>query len=332
MDELAVKITENVLLPLFAIAIILHIVAISLLLYLPKRRNQDVIFLHISASEICMCCCEVTQNILSRSYNVGTLPISIIILIQISFFVIPNILFMLILTLERFGKIYFGIKYPIYFSRYRLGIVLSLTWMIGIICSVIALPLKLKCNINTLAIIFTYIFPILESTFLVVAVIVYSYIYKKFYEVKNFRYDNNDSQRTQARLKKVNFIPPFLIIFNFIVFVIAPDIANMTFFYLTDSGEQIHTNTLVIIYVVGFINDAIIYIFLQLHLRKLLFTTLKRGRAFTQTKVGSFYQSQLSLARRTTIRNGNLELTNPVTVNASTNDAHGYKSVQDTKT
>lgn len=209
MDELAVKITENVLLPLFAIAIILHIVAISLLLYLPKRRNQDVIFLHISASEICMCCCELTQNILSRSYNVGTLPINIIILIQVSFFVIPNILFMLILTLERFGKIYFGIKYPIYFSRYRLGIVLSLTWMIGIICSVIALPLKLKCNINTLAIIFTYIFPILESTFLVVAVIVYSYIYKKFYEVKNFRYDNNDSQRTQARLKKVNFIPPF---------------------------------------------------------------------------------------------------------------------------
>lgn len=331
MGELAVEITQNVLLPLFAIAIILHIVAISLLLYLPKRRNQDVIFLHISASEICMCCCELTQNILSRSYGVGTLPINIIILVQISLFVIPNILFMLILTLERFGKIYFGMKYPICFSKYRLRIVLSLTWMTGIICSVIALPLKLKCSINTLAIIFTYIFPVLEGTFLVVAVIAYSYIYKKFYEVKNFRYDK-DSQRTQARLKKVNFIPPFLIIFNFIVFVIAPDIANMTIFYHTGSGKQIHTNILVIIYVVGFINDAIIYIFLQLHLRKLLFTTLKRGRAFTQTKVGSFYQSQLSLARRTTIRNGDLQLKNPAPVNASGKDTLGHKSVQDTRT
>ena len=150
---------------------------------------------------------------------------------------------MLILTPERFGKIYFGMKYPIYFSKYRLKIVPLLVRMAGIIFGVKALPLKLKSNIDIFPIMFTCIFRALEGEFLVVAVIAYSYIYKTFYEANNFRYDK-DSQRTQAQLKKVNLIPLFLIIFNFIVLVTAPDIVNITTFYLADSGKQIHLHIL----------------------------------------------------------------------------------------
>ena len=278
MEDFGLHLTQNITLPLYAIAISLHSFAIYLLSKLPKRRNQDVIFLNISASEICMCCCETTQNIVSRVYHGKTLAVKITILIQCSLFVIPNILFMSVLAIDRFGEIYFNIKYPVYISKPRLKIVLLLIWIVGTVTGTIALPLMITGNEAVLGIIFTYIFPVLEGIFIVVAAGSYAYIYKKFYDAKVYQLDHFKSQSNKVKLNKKNFLPPFLILFNFMVFVIAPDTTNLFLFYIQGNGKQLHTNVLTILYIIGFINDAIIYIIFQRNLRTLFFKKLRYKR------------------------------------------------------
>ena len=278
MEEIGLHLTQNITLPLYAIAVSLHSFAIYLLSKLPKRRNQDVIFFNISTSEICMCCCEVTQNIVSRVYHGKSLAVNITILIQCSLFVIPNILFMSILAIDRFGEIYFNIKYPVYISKPRLKIVLLLIWLVGTMSGMITLPLLIAVNEAVLGSIFTYIFPVLEGIFIIVAAGSYAYIYKKFYDAKVYQRDHFKSQSNKVKLNKKNFLPPFLILFNFMVFVIAPDTANLILFYIKRTGKLLHTNVLTILYIIGFINDAIIYIIFQRHLRKIFFKKLQWKR------------------------------------------------------
>ena len=302
MENFGLHLTQNITLPLYAIAISLHSLAIYLLLKLSKRRNQDVIFLNISASEICMCCCEVTQNIISRVYLGKTLPVKITILIQCSLFVIPNILFMSILAIDRFGEIYFNIKYPVFISKHRLKIVLVLVWIVGTVSGMITLPLMITGNEAVLGIIFTYIFPALEGMFIVVAAGSYAYIYKKFYDVKVYQRNHFKSQSNKIKLNKKHFLPPFLILFNFMVFVIAPDTANLFLFYIKRNGKLLHTNVLTILYIIGFINDAIIYIILQQHLRTLFFKKLRCKRENNkQNKLAVIYSRELSNSKELNI-------------------------------
>lgn len=76
-------------------------------------------------------------------------------------------------------------------------------------------------------------------------------------------------KRKHSLIKKRNFFVPSFIILTFILFVLIPDMINMTYFYVSKRGTTFLSNILLCLYALGFIADALIYIFLQKHLRNL---------------------------------------------------------------
>ena len=270
---------QNLPLPLYIISITLHCLGIYLLSNLPQgKRNQDIIIMNLSIAEIFMSSCDLTQNILIRFQKIYDTITNYFIIGHCCFFVIPSFLFMIVLTIDRFCEIHYHIKYPLYIQKKMVMFILSICWLIGALTAITMLLLRTYYHDDMATIIFEYFFPIIEGIFIIIATITYCYIYSKFKEAAPvFPKGTTITQNTNANertVRKTNFFVPTLIIITFIIFVIAPDIANLILFYITKTGTNLHSNILLLFYVLGYICDATIYIFLQKNIRKLLFKKL----------------------------------------------------------
>ena len=254
---------ENIPVPLYLLSIMLHSIGIFLLLTLKHRRNQDIIIMNLSIAEISMSLCDFSQNILSRYHNVSAFHIKVLTITQCSLFVVPSFLIMIVLTFDRFLEVYLNIKYHVYVQKFKMKVSLCICWCIGISIAIILLPLKFR-SINSAAIIFKIIFPSVEGTFLLIALVCYIYIFNKFKEMKR---TPTVPTIVRNKLKCVKIFPPFLIILTFSMFVVAPDTVNLYLFYISEKGTNFHANALLLFYVLGFISDAVIYIFLQKSMR-----------------------------------------------------------------
>ena len=319
------KFFQNLPLPLYVIAVALHSIGIYLLnLSKQKGRIQDYIMMNLAVAEIGMCCADFTQNILSREQGTvhQSLAIEYLTIWQCSIFVLPSFFIMITLTLDRLFEIYYSIQYQIHVTLIKAKWVLFFCWSVGIVTGAITFSLRHLLNIDVKKIIFMYIFPITEGIFMIIAIITYSYIYRKLKQSQSHpaTRKNKDpkSNYQQKKAKKVenaaaksgttgedtsdlswnflrrvaaadikwkrnwrrgfrrNFFAPSLIILTFVLFVILPDIVNLLLFYVYGIGTVLHSNILLTMYVCGFIADAIIYIFLQRKLRRLLIRKICR--------------------------------------------------------
>ncbi|XP_066932247.1 uncharacterized protein [Clytia hemisphaerica] len=181
------SITKTILtnLPLlfYSIAVILHSIGITLLLKLRRKRNQDIIILHLSITELFMCLLDIIQNILSRDDYVTEMTSrvkSYVIIVNCCFFVVPSFLIIITLTIDRFLEIYLNIKYQLYFSKKKLKFVLTVHWVLGSILGAALLVVRLTHGTQARLVIFMFIFPTLEIIFLIIAIVTYAYIYRKF--------------------------------------------------------------------------------------------------------------------------------------------------------
>ncbi|XP_057303557.1 uncharacterized protein LOC130640955 isoform X1 [Hydractinia symbiolongicarpus] len=286
---------ENLPIPLYGIAITLHCLGIYLLICLKhKRRNQDTVILNLSIAEIAMSLFDLTQNILSRGNSVTSTNIRYLTIAQCSFFVLPSFLIMILLTLDRFFEVYLNLQYFIYFNKKKTRILLALCWLTGLVCGIVLLSLK-KFYEDTSTIIYKYIFPVTEGVFFVVAVVTYTYLYKKFRLVRRHPSTESVNRSTKATAPKSglrgrNFFAPLLIIATFLIFVMVPDVTNLILFYILETGTNLHSNILLLFYAIGFTCDALIYIFLQKHIRDILMLKLnlkkrKTGDVFSRAAV-----------------------------------------------
>lgn len=300
---------ENLPLPFYVISITLHGIGIFLLRSLRTRKNQDSIILNLSVAETIMSCCELTQNVLQRFYPVSSDPVSYLTIAQCTLFVLPSFLIMTVLTLDRFFETYLNLKYVCYFNKNTTRYFLSACWLSGFVCASVLLTLRYR-NVNTATVIFKYIFPVTEGIFLMTAIVSYSYIYTKFRKVHHqpchSRLEFYGHQaRTKYRMRR-NFFPPFLIVLSFVLFVILPDITNLMLFYVFNVGTTLHSNILLTFYVLGFICDAVIYIFLQNHIRRQFYKMFRAKTAPDMVTPTSSARSSLrsTLYNRTKVDNG----------------------------
>ena len=254
---------ENIPVPLYLLSIMLHSIGIFLLLTLKHRRNQDIIIMNLSIAEISMSLCDFSQNILSRYHNVSAFHIKVLTITQCSLFVVPSFLIMIVLTVDRFLEVYLNIKYHTYVHKFKVKVSLSICWCAGMSIAILLLTLKFR-SINSAAIIFKFIFPSVEGMFLLVALVCYIYIFNKFKEMKK---TPTVPSIVRKKLECARIFPPFLIILTFGMFVVAPDTVNLYLFYISEKGTNFHANILLLFYVLGFISDAVIYIFLQKSMR-----------------------------------------------------------------
>ena len=276
MERIVSMVFENAPLPLYAISLALHSLGIYLLTIVQqKSRTQDAIFVNLSIAEIFMSCCDLTQNILSRSF-VHPLVIDYLTIIQCALFVIPSIWIMTLLALNRFLEVYLNIKYNLMVNRKKMRILLVLFWVVGILTAFLLVFLRSKYErISTT--IYKFLLPINEGCFFFIAVVSYSYIWRKIsvQRTKTRRRMQQFHAQQKEYLRK-NFFPPFLIIVSFITFVLIPDILNLIFVHTLKLKEaDLIKSILLVFYVTGFICDALIYIFFQPHVTRLLFYKLR---------------------------------------------------------
>ena len=239
------------------------------------------IIMNLSVAEILMSLSDLTQNILSRHklFPIPSTRIKYLTITQSCLFVIPSFLIMTVLAVDRFLEIYLHLRYCNLINRKKLKILLFLCWCTGFVGAAILLPLA-AVGKDSATIIFKYPFPIIEGMFLMVAISSYSYIYNKFKNRNNNEIKNKNS--IKSKFRKRNFFAPTLIICTFIIFVLSPDIANLFLFYITDIGSSYHANIMLLCYVIGYILDAIIYIFLQERVRRKL---IKKTGSCCRSKV-----------------------------------------------
>ena len=260
------------IIPLFlnTLAIALHCLGVYLLTCFNTNRSiQDVVILNLSIAEILISCCDITQNILTN-YNVNSSKISYLIIAECSFLLLPSFMIMMVLTVNRFLEVYLSIHYNRLVTKKIVCKALLACWGMGMACGIATLAIRTS-NENIAAVFFKYILPSVEGIVLLTALTVYLYIWKLFRR-------RNSSHAANEGFFQRNFFPPFLIIISFCIFVIAPDVTNLILIYILNFKNPNITNTLLIFYGVGFICDALIYIFLQAHLRNRLKNRLKQMR------------------------------------------------------
>lgn len=244
---------------LHSISISLHILGIYLLSFQIKkdRSHQVSIMMNLSIAEIFMSVFDVTYNIMV-SRNVDKNIREYVYTVQCTCFVISCFLILTVLTLDRFFEVYLNITYPVFFTKKVLQRCLISCWIIGFSLGLILCVLRYTIQIDTLDVVFRILFPAFEIIFFSCAVVTYTYIYSKF---RKLSHDPNKSRNEKIGKKK--FFVPTLIIFTFFLFAIIPDQLHLFLFYIFNIGSNILLNIILVLYVIGFICDAVIYIFFQ---------------------------------------------------------------------
>lgn len=178
------------------------------------------------------------------------------------------IFIMTLIVMDRFLEIYLNIRYRLLWSPQKTKIVLVIALGISLFLLIPAFLFETKdvIHFGTL-----FIYPTTEILFIIVTSVAYFYITKQV-----LRYRRN-SKRLKQQLQRNNaviyhkkpsdqfkIILPTLIILTFLCFMVAPN--TITLFAFLDILPYNHGEIVYIFYPIGFVVDAIIYIF---HLRSL---------------------------------------------------------------
>jgi len=283
-----------ILFVLHSIAISLHLLGIFLLSQQIKkdRSHQVPIMLNLSIAEIFMSVFDVAYNIMIVNGVDENISIYVY-TVQCTCFVVSCFLILTLLTLDRFFEVYLNITYPVFFTRRVVYMCLLSCWLIGFSLGILLCSLRYAIGIDTLDVVFKVLFPGFEIIFFSSAVITYSYIYSKFRKLSRDPIRNASSSQS---LKKRKFFVPTLIIFTFFWFAIIPDQLHLFLFYIYGIGSTTFLNAILLLYVIGFICDAVIYIFFQKTTYKILRKFLRR--IFSPNIVDPENENSDKMARR----------------------------------
>ena len=187
---------------------------------------------------------------------------------------------MIYLTLDRLLDIVLNIRYRLFWNEMRARMLLLATWILGICLSVTISLLCYFINFNWEDAFFTYFYPTLEFSFIVLAFVTYSFIFHKYKQTRGApkvvgsRYNTRRRGSTVETFRNSRFYISVLIILTFLVFMVVPD---LTYFFVgVIYGNTSDTLAVCcwISYAVSNLLDAWIYIFLQPSVRRLMWKKL----------------------------------------------------------
>ena len=261
--------TIVVVLILNVTVIFIDIVAMVLLITVKQnnvKRSQKILLIAMCLTELTYAVLNIFQQLcyFTNVRNVGKI---FLIFNFVSIFFM-YIFIMVLITMDRFLEIYLNIKYRLLWSPQKTKIVLVIALGISLFLLIPAFLFETKdvIHFGTL-----FIYPTTEILFIIVTSVAYFYITKQV-----LRYRRN-SKRLKQQLQRNNaviyhkkpsdqfkIILPTLIILTFLCFMVVPN--TIALFAFLDILPPNHGEIVYIFYPIGFVVDAIIYIF---HLRSL---------------------------------------------------------------
>ncbi|XP_057306383.1 melanocyte-stimulating hormone receptor-like [Hydractinia symbiolongicarpus] len=226
--------------------------------------NTYVLLVNLSLSELAIVASQLSRHILQLCHadSVYVYYLAVIEFLGAS---VLYLLFMIVLTVDRYLRIHFNIRYPTKVTRRRTKHLLLTIWLLVFIGTALFMAIH-KANENSLMrICYLYLYPIVDMIFLVAA------LYTYFFALKKMRHNNKIlappmgyKRKRTAKVIKVKqykgLLAVTLIISTFLVFIVSMD--QMIFYsILLDINLGIYLETYMFVsYNIGFSTDVFIYI------------------------------------------------------------------------
>lgn len=254
---------------LLSVAFCLHIIGITCLLkHTPKNKNQKVILLSLSITEISIIiinvCSEVFHFVEHRNLHNTN---SSVYFFFLTWFVTSFCMVMIVLVVDRLLCVVSHLKYRYYVTPKKL-----LSTIVGLwtICAFPSIPHLLYNQTDPEMALYTKIFlPALSCFYTLLAIFVYVVIGYKLYRREKVLSRNRESQKSFLRKKQT--LIPLCIIVSFILLVLTPEFVTIwtvdNVDNITDSGNI--EMVLAFLWYSGFIVDPVIYVFLNQSLRNI---------------------------------------------------------------
>ena len=243
-----------------------HILALTLLVHVRQnslKGSQMLLLLSLCLTELVYALVNIGKQLCYMSGM--TLLGDKLHLFNFTIVYVMYISIMTFITIDRFLEIYLNIKYSIIWSPKKTRTVLIIAFCISFTLMILTLLIGKQ---NSRFFFIYYFIPISDSIFLIVASVIYFYITKQI--LKHRR----NTKKLQQQLRKNNKIVyqkksnnrfkiyvPALIIVTFIFFMIGPNFISLLNRQTKIVKLDVEENIVNILIPIGFIADAIIFIF-----------------------------------------------------------------------
>ena len=292
MSQNAFFLSSTVLSSLF------HFFGIVLLSRMARAAsNQKLLIISLSGTELLYSLQMSVSTILKMLNSDKHVVFIIAYWILISTALAANKLMMLYLVMDRFADIYLHMRYPLFFTKTRVVKILVALWMFafvhGTVTSVVAIwandfkdPLEVESEYVQS---YNYFTLIIDAAITVSAVTTYLYFYSKVSSIVK-RTKSQAKQRHQGmnRNQMKKFLIPFLMVATYLMF----NVSSNVLFTIRRQWKSLKEDIIRILLslgwtftMVGYISDAVLYIFLQKSVRNSIASFFRKIRNFRSERI-----------------------------------------------
>lgn len=278
--SLSVEISINIL------AALVHVAALILLRRSSQHNikgSQKYLFISLSLTELSYCLISLT-HLWCKEYGVKkSIRKHITIFRRIAVLLMYYFL-MIYITLERFAAIYLNIKYGVYWSPLKTKRLIFFTSFVCIAASILVSVTWFQRQWRVTTFVYIYLYPPFMIIFMICAIFTYSYIVIKVIRSKRTitRQVSGKYEKRFPWFQPKSIIVPTAIIVTFIFFMVVPNFVHMIDKTKILKLAKIVIDVTWILFPIGFIADAIIYVFSITTLRNIC----SRKRKVTNSNYG----------------------------------------------
>ena len=248
--------------------IFIHILALTLLVRLKQNNvkgSQKILIIMLCATELTSAVMNILQKLcLTLGLDGRTAVFFVFNCTTVTFF---YIFIMTLIVVDRFLEIYLNIKYNVLWSSKKTKIVL----FVGLaICCLPFIPftiIELNNPFYIDDILYPYIYPVLESLFIIIFICSYFYVIR---QILRYRKNTKKLEKQLSRNGRVVYhkqlnsrfklFVPTLIVVTFLLFMVAPNTLR-SFAVMNLMSDTVGYDISYFLIPVGFLADPIIYIF-----------------------------------------------------------------------
>ena len=244
----------------------LHIVGL-VLLHRAKAQmlNQRMILLNLSVAEMLFCLFEFFKYLNELFWSSWTCKFVIDAFNCIVFCAVRLSMFHFIV--DRFLDIWLNLRYPLYFNKKILKILIISQWIFGFLCVVVLTPLFIYNVIGWYTVIIVRLS--MDIIIVIAALLTFPYLFGKV--KKAIHVNNNNPKRKLHTWIKMRV--PILMIITFIAF----NTSYSIILYYRSSRNIHQSYTFQMLDIFGWGSDVFIYVLLQKRVRCLMFSSCRKA-------------------------------------------------------